>query len=315
MTYSLGGLIEASDYNGFAGGNGGGANVSGQLNTVLGTGYGNAGYGQTSVSNVSVAGSVTAAQWSTLVGGVNKVRSHQTAFTNLSLYTTGTTINATNDVGSNLTNAYTDRLTKATGGVTVTGSVGAEVMNIPNQTAGASITFSRTATFASADQARYFFNAGGELRFFITGYTNTGGTTRGLALGNLALDGFGGKTISGGNASARYGAAAVTVTTDLTTNSGYYKQTSSQLTMTQLDGSAYGAQYSGDQLLFKANTNGTQGSNGDAGTTLKAEVTLTTGAQSPAFNDSVNLTVNYRMDVAYPDTTFLANTWGSVTIA
>jgi hypothetical protein len=316
MTYSLGGLIEASDYNNFAGGNGGGANVSGQLNTVLGTGYGNAGYGQTSVSNVSVAGSVTAAQWSTLVSGVNKVRSHQSAaFSNLSLYTVGTTINATTDVSTNLTNAYTNRLVKSSGGTTVTGSVGSSTMNIPNQTASASITFSRTATFASADQARYFFNAGGELRFFIDSYTNTGGTTRGLALGALALDGFGGKTIYAGNASARYGVGSVTVTTDLTTNSGYYRQTAAQLTMTQLDGSTYGAQYSSDQLLFKVNTNGTQGSNGDAGTTLTAEVTLTTGSQSPAFNDSVNLTVYYRMDIAYPPVNSLTNTWGAVTIS
>ena len=316
MTYISGGLIQASDYNTFTGGNGGGANVSGQLNTVLGTGYGNAGYGQSSVSNVSVAGSVTATQWSTLVAGVNVVRSHQDAlYSNLSLYTAGTTINATNDVSTNLTNAYTNRLVKGASGSTVTGALGSSTMNIPNQTASASITFSRTATFAGADQARYFFNAGGELRFFIDSYTNTGGTVRGLALGSLGVDGFGGKTIYGGNASARFGGGAVTVTTDLTTNSGYYKQTAAQLTMTQLDGSTYGAQYSGDQLLFKVNTNGAQGSNGDAGTTLTASVTLTTGSQSPAFNDSVNVTVYYRMDIVYPNTTFLSNTWGAVTIS
>lgn len=314
MTYSAGGLIEASDYNLFVGG--AAANVSGQLNTVWSTGYGNAGYGQTAVSNVSVAGSVTAAQWSTLVGTVNAVNSHQSnTFSNLSLYTVGTTINATNDVGTNLTTAYTNRMVKGVGGTTITGALASATMNIPNQTASASITFNRTATFASADAARYFFNAGGELRFFIDSYTNTGGTTRGLALGALALDGFGGKTISASNASARYGAGVVTVTTDLTTNSGYYSQSASQKIMTQLDGSTYGAVYSGDQVLFKANTNGAQGSNGDVGTTVTSEVTLTTGAQSPALNDSVNLTVYYRMDVVYPPTAFLSNTWGAVTIS
>ena len=44
MTYTAGQLVQAADYNGFVGGNA--ANVSGQLNTILGLGYGNAGYGQ-----------------------------------------------------------------------------------------------------------------------------------------------------------------------------------------------------------------------------------------------------------------------------
>ena len=314
MAYSTGGLIEASDYNLLVGGST--ANVSGQLNTLWSTGYGNAGYGQSAISNVSVTGSVTATQWSTLVGTVNAVRSHQSAsFSNLSLYTVGTIINANNNISSNLTTAYTDRLSKGVGGTTVTGTVVSQTMDIPNQTTSASITLTRIATFASADQARYFFNAGGELRFYIASYTNTGGTTRGLALGALALDGFGGKTLSAGNASARYGSGVVTVTTDLTTDNGYYSQTASQKTMTQLDGSTYGAQYSGDQLLFQVNTDGAQGSNGDAGTTVTSVCTLTTGSQSPAFNDSVNLTVYYRMDVAYPPTAFLSNTWGAVTIS
>lgn len=314
MTYLVGSLIQASDYNNFVGGQYG--NVSGQLNTLWSTGYGNAGYGQSAVGNVSVAGSVTATQWSTLVGTVNAVRSHQSStYSNLSLYTAGTAINATNDVGSALTTGYTDRMARGPSGTLTTGSLASATMNIPNQTASASITFTRTATFGGADAARYFFNAGGELRFFIDSYTNTGGTIRGQALGSLAIDGFGGKTIYAGNASARYGAGAVTVTTDLTTNSGYYKQTAGQLTMTQLDGSTYGAQYSGDQLIFKVNTNGTQGSYGDAGTTVDCQVVLTTGSQSPAFNDSVNLTVYYRIDILYPETTFLSNTWGAVTIS
>lgn len=313
MAYSSGGLIEASDYNLLVGG--ATANVSGQLNTILATGYGNAGYGQSSVSNVSVAGSVTATQWSTLVGSVNLVSKHQNSgYSNLSLYSAGTTINATNNISGALTTAYTNRAVKAATGTVVTGSVSTNNLTIPNQTAAASLTFSKTATFASANQARYFFNAGGELRFYVTGYNNIGGTTRGQAFGSLASSGFAGKTFAGTNSSARYGSGA-TLTTDLTGNAGYYRQTSSQLTLTQIDGSTYGAQYSGDQLLFKSNTNGAQGSNGDAGTIVKLEVTVTSGSQSPAIADSINCDISYRLDVAYPSTTFLSNTWGAVTIS
>ena len=62
-------------------------------------------------------------------------------------------------------------------------------------------------------------------------------------------------------------------------------------------------------------TNGAQGSNNDNGTTMTMSMVLYSGAQSPAFNDNIDITVNYRVDVIYPSTTFLANTWGSVTIS
>jgi hypothetical protein len=38
------------------------------------------------------------------------------------------------------------------------------------------------------------------------------------------------------------------------------------------------------------------------------------GAQA-GFNDNIDVTIPHRIDVIYPETTFLANTWGSVTIA
>ena len=316
MTYSLGGLIQATDYNNFAGGNGGGANVSGQLNTVLGTGYGNAGYGQTSVSNVSVAGSVTAAQWSTLVGGVNKVRSHQTAFSNLGLYTTGTTINATTDVATNLTDAYTSRLSYQSLGSVVTGSDFTLQITAPNQTTAASASAERTATFTSgADATRYFFNAGGELRFYIASYTNTGGTVRGSTLGGCAVNGLGGKTFKAVDNSARYG-TGYTVTTDVTTGGGYYSLTTSYVEKIKISGSAYGAVYSGDYVSIDLKSDGTQGSNADKGTILTFRLNLYSAAQaSPAFNDSIDMTVTYRIDTAPPSTTYLSNSWGSVTIA
>ena len=120
MTYTAGQLVQAADYNGFLGGNA--ANVSGQLNTILGRGYGNAGYGQAAVSNVSTSGStlVTATQWTTLVNGVNRVRKHQSGagFTNVGTYTSGTLVNANNNVSGNLTTAYTNRLSYQAEGIT-----------------------------------------------------------------------------------------------------------------------------------------------------------------------------------------------------
>jgi len=315
MTYSSGGLIQGSDYNNFAGGNGSGANVSGQLNSVLGIGRGSAGYGQTAVSNVTaITDTVTATQWTTLINGVDKVRKHQSAggYANLSTYTAGATINATNNISSALTTAYSSRLTYAAQGTTTTGSTFSPVFTAPNDTNAATFAFSRTATFASADAARYFFNAGGQINFVITGVTNTGGTTRGASLATLAATNFASKKISADNCDARTGAGG-TLNLDGTTGTGYYASTTSNVAKTTITGTT--AAYLSDTLNLLVRTNGAQGSNADAGTVITMSMVLTSAAQSPAFDDSINITVNHRIDVIFPSTTYLANTWGSVTIA
>ena len=313
MTYSAGGLIEASDYNGFAGGNGGGANVSGQLNTVLGTGYGNAGYGQSSVANVSVSGQVTAAQWTTLVNGVNTVRKHQSGagFSNLSTYTAGTTINATNNVSSNLTTAYTNRLTSAASGPTYNQPT-QNYQLISSSASAIDLNFERTATFGSSDQARYFFNAGGTVRLNITTVTNGGGTQRGSSLGNIILI-AGGKTMSASAAEAQTTPAPYTEVVDQTTNYGYYGQTSANTLVYHATGSTYGPAYSAEFVKLQWRVTGTAGSNGGLGETIVLRLESQSPAQSPAVADSIDITVYHYLQVVYPDTTYLANTWGSVT--
>lgn len=312
MTYSAGGLIEATDYNNFAGGNGGGANVSGQLNTVYGTGYGNAGYGQTLVSNVSVAAQVTATQWTTLVNGVNAVRKHQSggSFTNLSTYVAGDVINATNDVSTNLTTAYTNRLTSAAAGPTYNQPTQAASINTSSASA-VNFNFSRTATFGSSDQARYFFNAGGTIEIQVTSTTNTGGTTRGAALLDV-IDNCTTKKMSAITFSAITTPAPFTENTDVTTL-GYYGQTSANVEVYKNTGSNSGSAYNAQYAGVNTKVTGTAGSNGGVGEVITFSIFSQSPAQSPAFDDSINVTVNHRLQVVYPSTTYLANTWGSVT--
>ena len=313
MTYASGGTIEASDYNGFAGGTA--ANVSGQLNTVLSTGRGNAGYGQTAVSNVTaVTNDVTATQWTTLVNGVDKVRKHQSGagYSNLTAYTSGQVINVTNNISAALTTAYTSRLTATAQGSTTTGATNSPNFTLPNQLAGATYQFSRTATFASADAARYFFNAGGQLNFVIISVTNGGGTTRGASLATLAATNFASKRLGAQDCVARTGTGG-TLNTDGTTNTGYYTLTTSNVTKTQITSTT--ATYTSDTFVFSAKSNGVQGSNADAGSVVTLSVDLTSATQTGGFNDSINITVNHRVDIIYPSTTFLADTWGTVTIA
>lgn len=315
MTYASGGLIQASDYNTFNGATT--ANVSGTLLTVYSTGKGNAGYGQTTSVPTNVAAAtdtVTATQWTTLVNAVNVVRKHQSGagFTNIGTYTAGTTINATNDVSGNLTNAYTNRVSYAAEGTTTTGSTFSPSFTAANDTNAQTIQFSRTATFANADAARYFFNAGGQLNFVISSITNTGATSRGADIGNLAVTNFASKRIRAANAGARTGTGG-TLNTDQTTNYGYYGATTSNVVLTQITSTA--TAYTGDVFYLLAKTNGVQGSNSDNGTVLTLSANIFMAAQSPAFNDGYTVAINHRVDIIYPSTSFLANTWGSVTIA
>ena len=84
MSYSQGGLIAATDYNNFLTG-------TNQLNTVWGTGVGTAGYGQTALSTVSAGGTVTAAQWASLINTLNSALTHQSGSgSGLSAPTAGT---------------------------------------------------------------------------------------------------------------------------------------------------------------------------------------------------------------------------------
>jgi hypothetical protein len=64
MTYSVGGLIQATDYNTFV------ATGANNINTIWGTGSGDKGWGQTSIGQVSAGGTVTATQWATLVANL-----------------------------------------------------------------------------------------------------------------------------------------------------------------------------------------------------------------------------------------------------
>ena len=314
MTYSAGGLIQATDYNGFVGPTASGGTAGANLNDIWSTGSGDKGWGQTVVPTVSTGGTVTATQWTTLVNGVNTVRKHQTGagFTNIGTYTVGQTITAAADVSGNLTTAFTNRLTASAQGATVAGTTNSPNFTGTNSTSAYNFYVTRTATFANADAARYFFNAGGQLNFIITSTTNGDATNRSSSLVNLCNN-FASKKIGAQDAVAKTGSGNATVTTDLTTNNGYYTYTTSNVTLTQLTSTQ--TTYTGDILYFYAKTNGVQGSNSDNGTVVSLGLQLTSGTQTGGFNDSINITMNHNLTVIYPESTFLANTWGAVTVA
>jgi hypothetical protein len=161
MTYSSGGLIQAADYNGFA--NDGANNV----NAIWSTGSGDKGWGQTAITTVAAAGTVTATQWATLVANIATAGTQTSStLTARTQPTAGSVISVLSNVGTDINTITLNRGNAAASGSissTWTGST-AKTSSTGSGGSAWTITFTHTVTFADANSARYFFNAGGLIR-------------------------------------------------------------------------------------------------------------------------------------------------------
>ena len=324
MAYSVTGLIEATDYNNFL-------NGSNQLNSVWSTGTGNAGYGQTALSTVSAASTVTAAQWASLINTLNSTLTHQSGSgSGISATTVGGTINYLSTLSTNIDTSYTNRLNKATNGTTLTGTVYTPGFSQANSTSAYQGTFTRTIAFASGDAARYFFNAGGYINFITTSAVNNDATSRSADMVTLIGTNLGNFTGFGAAGNSGRSGTGGTLTTNAT-GTGYYGLTASEVSLSYIN--ATSVTYSGDWVALNYWTSAQNASgNGDKGSTIYIKGYFNSGAQStyaaPPSNvvgtgtrtvnttteDSVNVTWNHRIDVVYPESTNLTSTWGTVTV-
>jgi hypothetical protein len=171
MAYSVGGLIQATDYNGFVS-----TTAGANINATWGPGVTSAGYGQTDLTTVSVGGTVTAAQWASLVNTVAATANHQgTTITARTAPTSGTLISVLSAVNTDITNCYNNRGNAAANGSQFTGWTGSNSKTTATSGATWVITFINQVNFASAAAARYFFNAGGRFKLDFS-KTSTGAT-------------------------------------------------------------------------------------------------------------------------------------------
>jgi hypothetical protein len=161
MAYSAGSIITAVDYNGFVSTNG--QNV----NNVWSTGSGTSGYGETAVSTVASGAIISATQWSTLNSKISAIASHTgSVITNRANPTAGQTISVLANVQTDISTITANRGNAVASGAQYTTIAGT---NSKTGTTGTgisawSLTFTNTITFANANAARYFFNAGGRLK-------------------------------------------------------------------------------------------------------------------------------------------------------
>jgi hypothetical protein len=170
MTYSVGGLIQASDYNTFRT----------NLNAIWSTGTTDSGWGQTAISSVAATGVVTATNWATLVNTLATAGSQTaTTLTSRTAPTTGGIIAILSNVGTDISSVNARRGYAAASGTissTWSGST-SYTSSIGGFNAGRGtpwlITWQQDIVFTSAAQARYFWNAGGLVRLDMS-KTSTG---------------------------------------------------------------------------------------------------------------------------------------------
>jgi hypothetical protein len=164
MTYSSGGLIQATDYNGFADTTAG-ANVNG----IWATGATDKGWGETALGTVSAAGVVTATNWASLVNTISSMGSQTgTSITARSAPVTGNLIQILAALNTDLTNITTNRANAVAVGTQFTAYSGTNSKTGATSGATWSITFVNTVTFASANAARFFFNGGGLIKIDVS---------------------------------------------------------------------------------------------------------------------------------------------------
>lgn len=171
MTYVSTGLIQAADYNGFVN-----LTAGANVNATWSTGTTSAGYGQTALSSVSASGVVTAVNWAALVNTIASMASHQgTSITARTAPVTGNTVSILSALNTDITNCYNNRGNAAASGTQFTGWTGTNSLTGGRGAGAWSIAFTNTVTWASADAARYFFNAGGTVKVDVS-KTATGNT-------------------------------------------------------------------------------------------------------------------------------------------
>jgi hypothetical protein len=250
-----------------------------------------------------------------------------TTITSRSAPTAGQTISVLAAVNTDLTNITTNRGNAAASGTqfgTFSGTTSKTTATGSGQAAW-TITFTHTVTFPSADQTRYFFNAGGIIRLNY-GKSSTGTDTdpdwNTLAgwCGSINITG-GAQTIAGQSytGSTRIGGTGGTQTT-LATATGWYALTGSPTTIFQLTNST--APYTGEYIRTTATATSstvltlvtTWVSDGSSGAGTSANISGGTATASPS--TTITGTAPTTL-VTYlpPSTTYLTNSWGTPTIA
>jgi len=301
MAYQSGDIILDDHYNDFVA----------SVNALWGTGTGDRGYGQsTTVSSVSAGNTVTATQWTTLLSRISSLATHQnSSITSITNPTTGDTIEAYTALSTNISTVDTNRLDRAGTGTDTSDT------NATTATWFTETTHTQTLTFAGGNEARYFFNAGGEVRisFNHTGSTSSAKNTEWNQLATQS-----GTIVLGASTTSKNGGSG-TVST-LATTTGYYDLSTTDTVIFKqfADSSPYTTNYIEVRAKVSAAHSDGNGNNGNVITltiSYRDDAADSTSFDKSVYNvlDQVDGTTTTTTVARQPSTTALTSTWGTPT--
>ena len=191
MAYTAGDTILATEYNTFV-------NSSTSpygYNHIAGTGSGEYGLGQAEIATVSGGSStITAAQWNSLLTGIDNIANHTNdTVTSRTQVSAGDTIAIKAAVATDLATLASSVAGGSTSATALTTSSALQTVTTASEGWDTSATQEVSATFASANAMRHFFNAGGKLRVTVgitaasTSNKDTAFSDLGTAIGNLDI--------------------------------------------------------------------------------------------------------------------------------
>ena len=241
MAYEAGDTILDDEYNTFVN------NDPNGYNHFAGTGAGEHGLGQSAISSVPAGDTITASQWNSLFTGLTNISNHtNVTLTSAGAVSAGDAIAIRASLIADLAQQASQVATGCPFATALSASAALTTVTTASEGWDTSATQEISVTFSSANEMRWFFNAGGKIRFVVTATAastsakDTAFVALGTGIGNLDI---------GSQATTRSNAGQ-TLTTDGLAN-GFYDLGTSYTTLIKLTQSAYAA-YNSNTLEVQA---------------------------------------------------------------
>jgi hypothetical protein len=317
MTYTVGGLIQAADYNGFVA-NTASANVNAVWNST---------YGQPALVTANVGSTVTATQWASLNNTLTSIGNHQaTTLTSRTSPVAGNTIAILANVNTDLTTVNSNKYYAYASGTQFTAWTGtaSQTAQVGHTNTAWTITFTDTVTFANATAATNFWGSGGLMKIqfsktstgkdadpdwnnFITNVCGTVYFTSDASSKVIANVTYLGTKVVGGSGTP----------TTVGTATGWNQLTGNATTIYQQFDTGY--TYTGDYVQVTATK--TSSTVLTLITTWFSAARATSGSSRTISGGTATTGITFGTApttvVTYfpPETTYLANTWGTTSVA
>ncbi len=296
MTYSVGSIAQASDYNGFVGNiavntaYASSAAAQNKIAALIGVGYGDRGYGQTSTNVAPVTSNVviSAGQWNNLRSAMSTIDTHTgSSLTLQPTVSTGTLITAQNGTSgrANIPTLISTLDTNRLNASITQMAVSSALTSTRTTSWGTIIRHEFTVTFTNEDAARYFFNSSGEIRF---SGSRTGGTASTINAAWTAL------LVLVGTVKFSANTTTYTGSSGNPSNIGYYELTDTYQQIFSHNGP--GPSYSSIAYTIQVRRESYVGANGGNGSVIRCLVIFNDTSIYTSYGSTVDGTIISQVD-------------------